>query len=164
MTTKSADTEKAQRYAGALEHLKGYIDLVLEAFHTGTGLVNSAPEPITIDIARRMIWAELTRVFGSLDTANWSRAYLWARLQTPEVDGIAKIVAALDGAPGAAGVSFRAYGPRNEGDPTVVYACIYLAKTVEEVPAAPLAAARSVLNHLWRQGITTRDVSLGTRA
>lgn len=191
VVAQQAKVEAQQRrYAGALEHLKAFIDHTLEAFQVGTGIRNSAPEPMTLDVARRLIWAELTRVFGTLDAANWSGQYLWARLQVPDADGLSKILAAIDTAPNIGGVSFRAYGSRSADidnpDPTVVYACFRLADpeptpgsvkpdwfsgaesgvAPTEIATRPttVSMAQMLLKHLWAAGITTRDVVLGTNA
>lgn len=153
--------DKRLRYAGALEHLKQFIDQVLEAFQHGTGVLNNMPEPITHDVARRLIWAELQRVFGTLDTSDWSSSYLWARLAGK--DGMPHILAVLDRVPGVAGVSFRAYGSRKPEDGDVVYACIQLVSRTEEQPDI-LGQARAVLEYLWKHDVSTRDVTLGTKA
>jgi hypothetical protein len=152
--------DKRLRYVGALEHLKSFIDQVLEAFQHGTGILNNMPEPITHDVARRIIWAELQRVFGGLDTADWSTNYLWMRLTGP---GLSTILSALEKAPGVVSASFRAYGARKPEDKDVAYACLQIAPCSEEKPDI-LLQVRAVLEHLWKHDVTTRDVTLGTKA
>lgn len=142
---------RAARYAAANEHLKQFIDQVLEAFQNGTGIINNAPEPITLDVARRIIWAELQHVFTTLDTAvDWSR-FLWIR--ATHEDGLPELVKVFDHTPGVEGCSFRAFGARRPGDQTVVYACLHLAKN---------AKASEVLDYVWKVGVATRDVVLGS--
>jgi hypothetical protein len=147
-------SEKSNPHAAAVEHLGGYIDLVLEAFHTGEGLVNNAPEAITIDVARRLIWSELRRTIGGLEGAADLSWCLWLRIQPPAGITFKEILPILEDAPNVDCWHYRVYGPRHPGDPTVIYA---LAE----------ASDYGILQYLWAHlpdGTTIRDIQLGARA
>jgi hypothetical protein len=153
MTTDLSKYKELDPHAAAIEHLCGFIDLVLEAFHTGEGLMNNAPEPITIDIARRLIWSELRRVIGDLDGSGGLSWCLWLRIQPPPDIDFKTILPVLEAAPNVEHWQYRVFGPRKPGDSTVIYA---LAET----------DGKGVLPYLWINlptDTTIRDIQLGAR-
>lgn len=46
------------------EHLKLVVQDILSAYHDGSGILNGKPEPITLEIATRMIWTEIDKAFN----------------------------------------------------------------------------------------------------
>lgn len=154
MTVDLSKNEEQGPHAAAIEHLCGFIDLVLEAFHTGEGLMNNSPEPITIDVARRLIWSELRRVIGGLNDAEYLTSCLWMRIQPPSDTDFRSVLPVLEAAPNVDHWHYRVFGPRKPGDSTVIYA---LAET----------DGKGVLPYLWINlpaGTTIRDIQLGARA
>ena len=139
-------TKKREKYAGAIAQLQDYVDKVLDAFQGGSGIRDGAPEPITLDIARRMIWDELRRViFGLLEGKQ--ACLLEMRISGGSTDEI--LAALLD-----VKAHLRVLGPRREGDLSVVYATVPVNKTWE---------AYNIYRKLTQAGLHIRDLSVGFR-
>lgn len=144
------------QHTQAGEHLINYIDLVLEAFQSGTGIRNNAPEPITIDIARRLIWSEIRRTMrnlvedlGSGVDAEQLSKQLWMRLDGPNSTAILNAVNKI----GGVAWSVRCHGAREDGHLTVAYALA--------APVRNAVDAAAVLQVLQDSGIGVRDWTLG---
>lgn len=152
----AVDQRALSQHTHAGEHLVGYVDLVLEAFQSGVGIRNNAPEPITIDIARRLIWSEIRRTMRNLvedlgsgvDVEQLAKQ-LWVRLDGP--DGTA-ILNALNKIGGVTW-SVRCYGGREEGHTAVAYAVA--------APVRNAVDAAAMLQVLKDSGIGVRDWTLG---
>lgn len=139
--------KRREKYLGAIVQLNDYIDRVLEAFQTGTGIRNGTAEPITLDIARRMIWGEVSRVVTALLERQESESALELRISGAST---LEILVALNG-----NWQIRVLGPRREGDTSVVYASI--------APVNSVAEARKIVSDLKAAGLEVRDLSLGHR-
>lgn len=143
----------------ASDHLVGYIDSVLEAFQSGVGIRDAAAEPITIDIARRLIWSEVRRTIRNLvgDVGNGVECatlaqQLWLRLDAADSSAILKAIQLV---PAQYQWTLRCAGPRAAGHVAVTYA---IASPVDSV-----AAAQVIIDTLTiGGGVGVRDWTLGS--
>jgi len=111
----------ASPHVVAGEYLVDAIDRILEAFQVGEGIMNNAPEPITLDIARRQIWRLVRETLrGLAEETGSASATVWLRAAIPQaaVEAQDRLLTVLGDSPGWC---IRCYGPRREGEPTVFY-------------------------------------------
>lgn len=142
------DDHRMPNAVAAAEYLVAYVDRVLEAFQVGTGMLNNAPEPITLDIARRLIWNEIRKTIFSLDDGGVVNS-LWLRL-----DCEADIALEVLDASNAVTWTIRCFGPRKPEDHTVCYAVGF--------PLDNLAQVRAILTRCKNAQIGVRDWTYGT--
>jgi hypothetical protein len=96
-----------------VEHLKGYVNLVIDAFHEGSGLEGA---PITLEMAKLLIWREVQRVWSASDESTLGGC-VWARVACSKPSGIVSFTEKLR----SDIVSVRCLGARKENDDTVAY-------------------------------------------
>lgn len=133
------------------EHLVDFIDKILEAFQTG-GRRDAEREPLTLDVARRIIWSEVRRTVQRLseNSDQWGgERCLWLRIEGKTADEILAVCAEMLDKVWA----FRAYGPRGQSDTTVIYAVAQ--------PVVGSEEARQILERLTTRGLSVRDFTLG---
>lgn len=149
--TGQLDNRALTQHTRAGEHLVSFIDSVLEAFQTGSGIRNNAPEPITLDIARRLIWNEIRRTMQGLveGSSATDLPRLWMRLDGPDGPTILNALNKVN----CVTWTVRCYGAREEGHTAVAYA-------VAE-PVRNTVEAAAVLGTLCGTGIGVRDWTLG---
>jgi hypothetical protein len=125
MSTANTPERKGNEAAiFAVEHLKAFVNVVLDAFHSGSGLEGA---PITIDIAKLLIWREAQKVFiGGLQSEP-AGAHAWLRISSSKVENILECVRGLNVQ------TVRCLGPRKDGDLHVAYCCLWMPYGMDSV-------------------------------
>jgi hypothetical protein len=139
-----------KRHVIVAEHLKDYITHVLEAFMPGRGTNFGADEPITLDVALRLIWAEVQRVIMQLDDDSKPATVSYFRVDAPDMKTLTE---ALEKPQGVIWGTARFRAARKEGDRAVVYLTTWM--NLDPITVGKIAA------QLQAAGCNVRDFSAG---
>ena len=149
--TASIRQQRRARLTSAGEYLVDFVDKVLEAFQAGTGIRDGAPEPITHDVARRLIWREVRRTFDALtDDAPMPRRKLWLRISRAGADSAAVVFKTLDA---TKNWHIKHLGPRGDDAVEYVFYAVGSPFEIEEV--------HGVIEALENAGCEVRDFNYG---
>jgi hypothetical protein len=138
-----------KRHVIAAEHLKDYITHVLEAFMPGRGTNFGADEPITLDVALRLIWAEVQRMIMQLDDGSEPATASYFRVDAPDME---ILTMALE-RQGVTWATARFRAARKEGDRVVAYLTTLM--NLDPILVAKIAA------QLQAVGCNVRECSAG---
>lgn len=140
----------SRNLVSAIDHLKAYSSDVLAAFQKGS---MAGEEKFTIDLALRLLWREYELLLTELVThASDHPVAPVCHLRLATTDDL-EALRALSIQTGWSW-SVRTLGPREVGDPSVVYATgVYLAGAT----ATPLRALSVVVDALREAGVEVRD-------
>lgn len=140
------------RLTAAGEYLTDCLDKVLEAFQAGVGISDARPDPITHDVARRLLWREIRRTLdGLVDDAPPPEHKLWLRISCAGPDATRVVLACL--AP-EKNWHVKHLGPRGDAcDEHVFYAVGSPFENIQEV--------HGFIDVLVAHGCTVRDFNYG---